>query len=180
MFSKSYKRWRHTRGYGVHSPFAFFLINEVINSRRGYSYYGEEELDNRLKDRGRKQRRFGRLIMRLAARLDVGSAFISENSDKKLFESALTAANSKIALTSAEDLADNSRLIITRADHMVIDKLEKLLERPGRILLLTDTPKGWRQRLFDSLEEGLMFYGKRNLLLINRPTMQKVAYSIKL
>lgn len=180
MIGKAYKRWRHTRGYGVHSPFAYQMVTEVINGRRGYAYYGEEALENKLKGYDRNLRRFALKVMRLASRLDIGSTFISNNIDKNFFENALKAANSRMALTSAEELADNSRLIITDGNDIEFEKLEKLLERPGRVLLLMNVPKGWNERLFDSLEEGLMFHGKKNSLLINRPMMHKVSYSINL
>lgn len=36
-----YKRWRHTRGFGVHSPFAYRLVTEVVRPPRGYAYYAE-------------------------------------------------------------------------------------------------------------------------------------------
>lgn len=38
-----YRRWRHTRGFGVHSPFAFRLVTEAIHPPRGYAYYAELE-----------------------------------------------------------------------------------------------------------------------------------------
>lgn len=39
-------RWRHSRGFGIHSPFAYRLITEAICPARGYLYY--EELTPRL------------------------------------------------------------------------------------------------------------------------------------
>lgn len=36
-----YKRWRHTRGFGVHSPFAYRIVKEVVHPPRGYAYYAE-------------------------------------------------------------------------------------------------------------------------------------------
>lgn len=36
-----YKRWRHTRGFGVHSPFAYRMVKEVVSPPRGYAYYAE-------------------------------------------------------------------------------------------------------------------------------------------
>lgn len=43
--TRLYRRWRHTRGFGVHSPFAFRLVTEVIRPPLGYIYYAEEEPD---------------------------------------------------------------------------------------------------------------------------------------
>lgn len=37
-----WQRLRHRRGFGVHSPFAFRFITEVLNPPRGYRYYAEE------------------------------------------------------------------------------------------------------------------------------------------
>lgn len=34
-----YKRLRHSHGYGVHSPFAYRMVREVINPSRRYGYY---------------------------------------------------------------------------------------------------------------------------------------------
>ena len=42
-FFRWYRRWRHTRGFGVHSPFAFRLVTEAIHPPRGYAYYAELE-----------------------------------------------------------------------------------------------------------------------------------------
>lgn len=37
------QRLRHKRGFGVHSPFAFRFITEVLNPPRGYRYYCEQD-----------------------------------------------------------------------------------------------------------------------------------------
>ncbi len=37
-----WQRLRHSRGFGVHSPFAFRFITEVLNPPRGYRYYAED------------------------------------------------------------------------------------------------------------------------------------------
>lgn len=37
-----WQRLRHRRGFGVHSPFAFRFITEVLNPPRNYRYYAEE------------------------------------------------------------------------------------------------------------------------------------------
>lgn len=36
-----YRRWRHTRGFGVHSPFAYRLVTEGVRPSRGYIYHAE-------------------------------------------------------------------------------------------------------------------------------------------
>lgn len=62
------KRFRHRRGYGVHSPFAFNFITGVIYENT--SYYDYYEIENRIRDRKTKAnakqlRGVNRLLFRL-------------------------------------------------------------------------------------------------------------------
>lgn len=177
--SDIYKRWRHTRGFGVHSPYAFGLITEVVRQTRGYAYYGYESLT---RDFGgsvpRAIIRKARLLLRLAARCDVGAAFLPDTPEARPFAAALRLADSRMTLTAVPELADNARLICVSADGLPLERLIELLERPGRIIALRDAPEGWREKLFETLDEGLMFYGRKNLIIFNRPGMRKVCYSI--
>ena len=50
-------RLRHSRGFGIHSPFAFRFLTEVLRDRG--VYYGQKGLDGR-----------GRLLVRLRAFVD--------------------------------------------------------------------------------------------------------------
>lgn len=42
--SRWYKRWRHGHGYGVHSPFAYRMVREVLRPPNSYAYYAENDL----------------------------------------------------------------------------------------------------------------------------------------
>lgn len=50
-----WQRLRHSRGFGIHSPFAFRLITEVLRPQRSYAYYseatGEQDRNSRLEAR---------------------------------------------------------------------------------------------------------------------------------
>ena len=62
------KRFRHRCGYGVHSPFAFHFITDVIYER--HPLYAYRELDRRLPLSMRMRRRKGlHLLLRLANHL---------------------------------------------------------------------------------------------------------------
>ncbi|MDE6310765.1 MAG: hypothetical protein K2L96_03005 [Muribaculaceae bacterium] len=60
-----WQRLRHRRGFGIHSPFAFRFITEVLNPRRGYVYYAEECV------RGRNRRFLARLAAFLGGNVPV-------------------------------------------------------------------------------------------------------------
>lgn len=39
LLMRCYRRLRHLKGYGVHSPSAYTLVREVVHPPRGYAYY---------------------------------------------------------------------------------------------------------------------------------------------
>ena len=39
-----YLRWRHGKGFGVHSPFAFDFLRSELRAPRGYAYYDYDSL----------------------------------------------------------------------------------------------------------------------------------------
>ena len=46
-----YKRWRHGHGFGVHSPYAYRLVRDVLRPGRGYAYYAYADIDRMLNGR---------------------------------------------------------------------------------------------------------------------------------
>lgn len=37
----TYRAWRHRKGYGVHSPYGYMLVTEILSLPKGYAYYDE-------------------------------------------------------------------------------------------------------------------------------------------
>ncbi|MDL2231640.1 hypothetical protein LJB85_02750 [Porphyromonadaceae bacterium OttesenSCG-928-L07] len=62
-------RFRHKRGFGVHSPFVFNLITRVIRDRKGKFVY-PEHAENAMHI-SRRSRKFYRLLYRLITHLGV-------------------------------------------------------------------------------------------------------------
>lgn len=170
-----YKRWRHSRGYGVHSPYAYKIVTEVLQSPRGYAYYGYEILGE---GNSFCNHKFLRRLLRLAAYCDVGSAYIAKDKKNQCIVNALQAANSDMKIIRESGFIRDARLIILRGGETEMELLEEQVDRPGKILYIIDAPQGLADTLFDSIEEGVMFYSRRNILLISRAGMQKVKYSI--
>ena len=57
-------RWRHSRGFGVQSPWAYRMLRYVINEH--YPYYAYEELQRLYGGEGRRRLKLGRLYLRIA------------------------------------------------------------------------------------------------------------------
>lgn len=79
-FGRWYKRWRHGRGFGVHSPLAYAVVMETLRPQHGYAYHAE--LDTRLGG-GIIPHERARQIVRLAAFVDARSANISAVTDQR-------------------------------------------------------------------------------------------------
>lgn len=83
---RAYKRLRHSRGYGVHSPSAYRLVREVICPGRGYEYYAERRLP-RL--RGPYD---AALLFRLAVYMQPATMYITAPPDVKSAATAIIQA----------------------------------------------------------------------------------------
>ncbi len=60
-----YREWRHSKGYGVHSPYAYMLVTDILALPKEYTYYDEPLLRPKALPRlalalQRYQWRFGR------------------------------------------------------------------------------------------------------------------------
>lgn len=178
--SDSYKRWRHTRGYGVHSPFAYKIVKEVLRQKNGYSYYAYNRISHSRKDSDTSEHfRMAKTLLRLASTLNVKNVFLPSGTSP-LYHTALKGANSKMLISSATANLKNCMLICSSGDYLHLDVLREHLKSQNHIIALKDAPAGWRNELFDSLNEGVMFYGKKNILIICHSGMQKVKYSIQI
>lgn len=177
--AEAYKRWRHTRGYGVHSPFAYTVVREVIRPGRHYAYYGYSDIDNAVESHAAPHtRRMAKTLLRLAAFARVRRVYIPRTPDSTVYLTALKAADSRISIVSAMQEAGECTLVCSHADFIPLDTLIRLMRSSGRVLAVRDLPEGWADRLFAALDEGVMFHGRKNILIFSRTGMQKVAYSI--
>lgn len=92
-FALSYKRWRHKKGYGVHSPFAYSLIKDL--SAKPGSYYKDKMMSKLMGAKYTYTHRQGRLLHRLIARLDPSVIVMPEEGYSEEWVIAITFANSK-------------------------------------------------------------------------------------
>lgn len=87
-------RFRHRRGYGVHSPFAFRFITDVIYEN--HPYYAYRELDSRLPLPMRLRQRKGlHLLLRVANHLQPDTIVLPRDAwwEKRYLQSGCRTAN---------------------------------------------------------------------------------------
>lgn len=177
--STGFQRWRHTRGYGVHSPFGYQLVTRAI--RPGHvAYYGYADIDHALSGPhiGRL-RREARMLLRLAAMLNPESIFL-QNGAHPAYQAAVRALGTRTRIIRTPKRAIDCDLICSLGDFIPLDTLKQALALSGHGVALRDAPEGWADRLFEALPQGVMFTGPRNVLVINRDGMQKINYPVSI
>lgn len=174
-----YKRWRHSRGYGVHSPFAYKFVTDVL--RPGpYGYYSYHDIEPNLKGmeiHDYKLIRKIKFVIRLANLLK--SRRIISACGSRLGEVASLA----LRLPSVEGGKENQ--IFSPRDLYLIEKttevpiLNDAIEKGASILALNPT-KSIRSILERKLPYGLLLAGSHSVILIPRPEMAYTSYLISI
>ena len=108
-----FKGWRHSRGFGIHSPFAYRFITEVLAQRLPYYGYADISADSRI-----------RLIFRVIAYFGPEHILIL-SSQPRLLKMAAHRAYSRAVITGNAD----SQPDFVIADAM--DTTEDILMRPA-------------------------------------------------
>lgn len=110
QFVSGYRRWRHGRGFGIHSPFAYDFITRTLRER--LPYYAYSRLDALAASRrlGASGQRCLRLIFRIAVRFNPATAAIVGGRNAILQKMALKSVRSDIDLKSP--LADAELILI--------------------------------------------------------------------
>lgn len=97
---EAYKRWRHSRGFGIHSPSAYRLIREVLRPSGRYGYYAYAALRRLASDR----REFSEFCMVYRLLVDLQPASIAVAGSPKLAQVARLAFPERLT-NAASDAA---------------------------------------------------------------------------
>lgn len=183
---KAYVRWRHSRGFGVHSPFAYNLVRMAIHPG-DYGYYGYSDIDRVLLSPGYKAyphaRDDARLLLRLLVQLRSRRLILPEG--LPAMEAAAKAAG---AASRRFRKADGDRdslpapregdFLVSVRDILTPDQLSLRLQR-GTSLLILYPSKETAATIHASCGRGLIFHGLRLLLAIPREEMAFVSYTMR-
>lgn len=181
LYVPAVRRWRHTHGFGVHSPGAFALLNQVVRVKE--PYYGYFDVDAALVGyphvKGLKSD--CRLLIRLIGRLEpVHVTILSEHF--KPLAAAAAAGDSRIEATACLRERKGRHLIYASralaAEEQEI--LRRELSKPGTVLFA----RGWDQKVREIAEKcvigGIIFAGKHVELICTRSGMPPMRYCVSL
>ena len=178
--AEKYRRLRHTYGYGVHSPYAYFML-ELLRRHPGYSYYADEQISlsaSKKNSRISKLKRRALMLHRLIGRFPVRDIFISGNLPQPLLE-AIMKADSRVRFHTSEDSLLKSDLILICNIELCARKIFHAVEAGKMAIIFTDEAVDHILREFHEFP-GLMLYSHDFLLLKKRPGMEFTKYSVLL
>ncbi|MCM1291748.1 MAG: hypothetical protein NC201_04815 [Prevotella sp.] len=176
---ETYKRWRHTRGYGIHSPFAYCVVTHVIS--QPCAYYGYDDIAAELEHirRARLTERLCRLILRLSNFLQPKSIYCPAGTPSVIPYSCRLGCSSAAILSEVKEILKADFIVDLTAS---IDdfQLSELLARDGTTLLLLNVPRNRVNFVAQNLQYGLILYSTSRMLVFVRKKLPIIKYSINL
>ena len=163
------RRWRHTRGYGVHSPLGFRIVKECIRPDRRYGFYCDAYLDFEYHEDRRGLRR-ARMIIRLLNLLRPKYVWMP-GADKRIV-TAIKMVMPKLRLTTHKECPKDTDFIIS-FDRKDIATLWNRIGALEECCMLVFGNTDW-------IPNGvtLEIESKDFRILLRRPGMQKVKYEV--
>ncbi len=178
----SLRRLRHSFGFGVHSPFAFRFVRDVVRAPRSCSYYCHDELHSLLRPLPRQRRRTCKLIFRLAARMGFRHVCISAGADNAIKHAVSPALGNADFRVGIPRHPSPGTLAICRADELPLDF--SAADWPSDcVLVVTHTSyagKAIMEVIMSSLHGGWTFEGKHMSIMVTDASQQLCRLSILL
>ena len=178
-FFDSYKRWRHSKGYGVHSPYAFRMVKDVVRPGN-YGYYGYDLIDAVLGSKNSSPElklKELRLLLRLLVFLHSKRLLAIGPLTQGMLAVAHGAGVEAETFRQSSDLQKDDLVIISNIK-TTSEALKKSLGDKTPIIAISPSPE-IRNFMMQPLSHGLLLTGSDIMILIPRPEMHYVSYSMK-
>lgn len=176
-----YLRWRHSKGYGVHSPYAYRFVTSVL--RPGpYRYYSYWEIENHLRGRESQDYHLQNLI-KFTIRLAI---FLKTKHIISFPETRFAEIAAKSLNLEWIEVNSNNKIKFSQSDLLILEKsrasqsmVQQAIDQ-GSSVLAINPDEAIRRLLETPMPRGLLLYDKHRILLIPRQEMAYTAYPIKL
>ena len=163
------RRWRHTRGYGVHSPLAFKIVKECIRPDKKYGFYCDEYLDFEYHG-DRIGLRHARLIIRLLHTLRPAHVWMP-GTDKRIL-TAIRMIMPRLRVATHKECPKDTDFIVSFNPKGASGYWEKM-ERQGECgMLLFGKPAEIPEGVTLEIESADF------CILLRRSGMQKIKYDV--
>lgn len=166
-----FKRWRRGKGFGIHSPFAYYFVTRVLRERLPYYAYPEiERIASRdgipadeLKLLFRVCCHFSPSTVTLPAGTPAGVARTLKLADSRV---KITQSATKFQYYNDADVAESDFRRLTCA----------VLEDEGVIMLRRPSP--WMCAIRDEMQRGMTFTDGSSLIIVIRHDLPRQDFNI--
>lgn len=179
---KHYLRWRHSKGYGVHSPYAYRFVTEVLNSH-GYGYYAYRDAERMTLMHRQDMKLKAQDVYWLIRMLVFLHTTRVVKGREDLTGADFAAVSLHIPVRIIKDFSgfkfSPSDLLFIKGDDIPASVLQKALEMKIPVLAVNPT-KHLQDIMLQPMEHGVLFQGLSKWLLIPREEMSYVSYTMSM
>lgn len=168
-------RGRHALGFGIHSPFAFMLVRDVVQDHN--AYYGYHELETASASPDGLSEREARFLLRICGRLGVRTVLSDASSPR--FVAAVRDGGTHVVASLQDAGRDDEVPMLIYALRTPPDSalIAERLRTPGNAVLLhSDFPCECRV----AMPGGVIFTSRHGVLAVSRENMPLVECDMKL
>ena len=172
---ESYLRWRHTRGFGVHSPYAYRVLTEVITCP--HAYYGFREIHRGMTPAHRRSlpAARARMLLRLAVFLRPGVVRLAGDASP-LWRVAVKEGYRQARVIQGAERSDDVSLLVA-GPGCDVAAMEKTLATGGAVVAFGIAESAARA-LAENMPEGIGFIAPDAAMLIPRAQTARAVYTI--
>ena len=163
---------RHRKGFGVHSPFAFSVLHDIIAPR--YRYYGFGEL-SALSGRNDAFRIDNHLLFHIAARSGLCRVSLIGD-DNPVARDVVRLARPSVVFT--DNPADGHTMVYSTVPDLQL--LETYAGFQGNVILMRGFSVNEIRKFSEDREYGLLFFSPSLLIYFARREMRFVSYRIRM
>lgn len=171
------RRYRGSRGYGVHSPSAFRIVTEVVRAPKGVVYYGEERLATMPDAYGRDLER-ARLLLRLAAMLQPSQVWMAGKAPSVLRDALSMAGVLRIYEAAAFPERRKDADLVVLWQKMPPKKEMQALLNSGKTIAGFGMKPQKVALLRDWLDSGVLIDGLESFIVIGEKGPGKHCYEV--
>lgn len=171
--ARRYKRWRHGRGFGIHSPFAYDFITRTLCEK--LPYYAYDSIDALTAERRgttMSQRRL-RLLYRIAVRFNPATIGLFGTEYSAAERATLSDLRSDVAI---QDSPTDCTFAIINPDS---DNLPNI--NPHAVYIFPDARSGdLQQKLWSQVTRGMRFDNCRGfVVIVTSPTLPRQSFEVR-
>lgn len=185
-------RWWRTRGFGIHSPFAFCFVGEVLRER--YAYYAYERIGRLVAERGRDDRLSfagAKALFRIAARLDCREAVLAGKGNNSVVAGIMSLVRKNMPVLQLKDhvkpVGYNAIMIVesvadsTLVAAQAIDVVDKQGVVIVRNLASSEKCRDVEQRIVSAMtDHGAQFSNGRATVFVGLRYLQSQRFNVNL